>query len=265
MPYEEASPTTPDAQVPGNPDAFCVRLASGDVCVLSLDELDAAYQDGRIDEHTPVLPFGATDWTRLGALAGLDEDDATVPSPHPAVEDPRARLPSVVVRVSTPTGPIAPRLPPQAMPSVRPFTTDLDATEADDLPPFARRPTKRWKLVAGVVGAGAAFGLILALISVSGGPGAAASTATASMVDPTLPPVVPAPAPAPPPVAAPAPAETASVDARLTDAQKKALADANRARAAQHKVSSVRSAPRTNGKNVFHKGGSKYDPLNAAL
>ncbi len=40
---------------------------------MSLDELDAAFQDGRVNADTLVKPPDARLWTRLGPLAGLDE------------------------------------------------------------------------------------------------------------------------------------------------------------------------------------------------
>ena len=59
----------------------------------------------------------------------------------------------------------------------------------------------------------------------------------------------------------------------LSDEAKRALAEADRTRAAkmqQHRASQSRgggsapSGPRK-GKDPFHKGGDKYDPLNASL
>ncbi|HEY8074839.1 MAG TPA: hypothetical protein VIF62_12035, partial [Labilithrix sp.] len=56
--------------VPG--EKWHVLLAKGET-TMSLDELDAAFQDGRVDANTLVKPPDAKLWTRLGPLAGLDE------------------------------------------------------------------------------------------------------------------------------------------------------------------------------------------------
>lgn len=49
-----------------------VRLG-GVVRTMSLDELDAAFQAGVVDERTMVLKAGALVWTTLGDAAGIDE------------------------------------------------------------------------------------------------------------------------------------------------------------------------------------------------
>src|SRR4051794_2868756 len=64
-------------------DFFFVQLPNGQHKAMSLDELDAAYQAGSIDEATPVRPDGASDWSTLGALVGGDDVPDTSPSITP--------------------------------------------------------------------------------------------------------------------------------------------------------------------------------------
>jgi hypothetical protein len=54
-------------------ELWYVKLPNGDVHRVSLDQLDSAFQAGHIDESTMVLAAGASTWTKLGDLAGLDE------------------------------------------------------------------------------------------------------------------------------------------------------------------------------------------------
>jgi hypothetical protein len=55
-------------------ELWYVKLANGDVHHVTLDQLDGAFQAGHIDETTMVLAAGASQWTTLGDLAGLDEE-----------------------------------------------------------------------------------------------------------------------------------------------------------------------------------------------
>jgi len=58
---------------------------------------------------------------------------------------------------------------------------------------------------------------------------------------------------------------------RFDDTQKRALLEADKARASQQKAkmnaAPARRSPvyKSDGKAVFHKGGDKYDPLNGSL
>jgi hypothetical protein len=93
------------------------------------------------------------------------------------------------------------------------------------------------------------------------------SVAAASQPPPSQP-VVESP---PPPAAAPPAAEAAPASERFDEAQKRALLEADKARSLQQKAK-MNAAPahrsagyKPDGKPVFHKGGNKYDPLNASL
>ncbi|MBX3206609.1 MAG: hypothetical protein KF764_16165 [Labilithrix sp.] len=50
----------------------------GVVRTMSLDELDAAFQAGIVDERTMVLKGGALHWTTLGDVAGIDEQPNSI-------------------------------------------------------------------------------------------------------------------------------------------------------------------------------------------
>lgn len=169
-----------------------VRLPSGDVKPLSLDELDAAYEAGRIDLSTPVLPPAAFTWSTLGAVAGLD------PEPMPVSIAPVAYGPDLSV--------------------------DLSGEDLDDVP-AELRPRRRGKRIFGVlvalaVVAGLGFAATRArpglVASASGfvkshlraarpAPADAPRAAAAPVAPPAAPPqVAPSPSPSPSPVAAPA-------------------------------------------------------------
>src|SRR5262252_9528948 len=83
-----------------NKDIWHVQLSSGEIRVMSLEQLDEAFHDGVVSENTFIYQAGMNDWIRLGALAGLegDEESSTPesgdavtipmpPPPHPIVLD----------------------------------------------------------------------------------------------------------------------------------------------------------------------------------
>ena len=108
-------------------DLWFVQLPTGAVRAMTLDELDAAYQSGTIDEGTLVRRDGQSTWTKLS-----DELGASEPAPPPE---------------------------PPVAPSVRPVVMELDA---DDFAP-PRSSKKRVFVGLGVAAAAAiaiaAFGV----------------------------------------------------------------------------------------------------------
>ncbi len=258
-------------------DFWHVRLPNGSVHTLTLDELDAAFQAGQIDESVYVLQHGATSWTTLGILLGIE---AAPPAPP-------VRVPSVVVapQAPAPAYSFAPYAsPPDSAPfsSLRPMVSEVDVDDLDFKPRF-RSSGKRKVLFAFGIAAVAVVGFAVA------NPNRAASTwaraqalITSSNASAASPPVAaaappPAPDPIPPPAAQPeaTPPPPASpppaTQSTLSDDKKKALLDADKARAAQHQAKAA-AAPahrsnsyKSDGKTVFHKGGDKYDPLNSSL
>ena len=84
--------------IEGRSDLWHVQLASGDLEILTLDQLDDAFQNGRIDERTMVLQGGGLTWSRLGDIlgddAGVDEAVAAprqVAAPHQDIMAPSVR------------------------------------------------------------------------------------------------------------------------------------------------------------------------------
>jgi hypothetical protein len=242
------------SQLDSTRDLWHVRLPTGEVRTMSIDELDAAFQDGAVDEETPLCRVGATAWAKLRDLAGLEEP---APAPEPQNLAPQTPSPFAV-----------------DIPSVRPFATDVSGSPgADiDLPPEGFRPTiQRKTIVAIALAMGVVLGVALALTKADGGALEPAAAAAGVAVDSTLPPIVAAPkaqeAVSAPPSSPPASTAAADPGARLSNEQRKALLEVDKAHAQQHKVRSAPShgSARTNSKPVFHKGGSKFDPLNSAI
>lgn len=205
-----------------------VKLGGGDSRSGSLEQLDDAFQSGLIDENTLVRRDGTDQWITLAQAAGLD--DAPTPTP-----------------------------PPVAINSTAPTALDTPDFECD---PSQLRSSKRGVYIG--IGAALVFGLV-GILSI----GSAMNKDTAAAAGP--PPVVAdlnaIAKPAAPQVDEAAKARTLSED------QKKALLDADKARevelqkkkAANASKRGVRSPPPIKQGNPFHKGGSKYDPLNGNL
>lgn len=67
-------------------DLWQVKLSEGCVVDMTLDEIDTAFNAGRITARTSVLPPGDFRWTTLGEAAGLEDEEreerATMPAPY---------------------------------------------------------------------------------------------------------------------------------------------------------------------------------------
>jgi hypothetical protein len=241
-----------------------VQLPNGTVSTMSLDDLDAAFQAGSIDERTYVIKQGDTAWATLASLLGLDEPAPVTPTPQPVVAS---------VIVSAPISYAPPPVESAPIYSLRPVVSEVTDTDEDlDFGgPAFRSPKKRTAIIAGSIATVCGVGVLVAVLASSS---STPQVAAASQPPPPQP--VAAAVAAPPPVTAPATPGadgTATALDRFSDAQKKALQDADNARAAQQKAKasaaashrSVGSGYKSNSKPVFHKGGNKYDPLNSSL
>ena len=62
-------------------ELWSILLPSGEVRTGTLDQLHEAFDAGCVDASTLVLAPGATEWSTIGALAGLD-DEAPAPAPE---------------------------------------------------------------------------------------------------------------------------------------------------------------------------------------
>ena len=217
-------------------DTWHVKLANGETRALSLDELDAAFHEGWIDERTPVLAAGAIRWAPLGEVAGLD---GTPPPPS---------MPNSIAPLAFDTF----GLDSNAGDDI-PFDLDVPIDAESDADVLAFRPRRGRKILGimtamivvaglGFVGFRATPALQRAIASRDGG----RSARVAAEAKPqAAPPPAPAPAAAPPPAtpeaiptilatALPnAPASTAKAleDKKAADeAEKKAAAEARKAK-----------------------------------
>jgi hypothetical protein len=242
---------------PSDDDVWHVQLPSGDVCMMTLELLDDAYQDGLIHERSLVWKEGSPGWLTLAEVAGLEDDSAVSQLPPAPTEYSQTPPPYSVGPLST--APVAA--------DIGDMDFDLDAVS---FRPKKRSPL-RWLAAAAVVGA-AAFGFAKrgALVgSLHLPPSGSLVNAAGAMIA-----APPPPSPAPTPVVAtpPAPVEDAQVQ-RLSDETKRALEEADKKLAAkqQQKQKELqthtveRPGAKVKSENPFHKGGNKFDPLNASL
>jgi hypothetical protein len=223
----------------GAEDLWYVKTPDGDVHRVTLDQLDEAFQAGRIDGKVMVLAAGATKWQSLSELAGLDE---AAPAAAPV---------------------------PAAMPSsLRPVSMDLSLDLDENA--FKRKSPKRLAAF-GIVGVLVACSGILVANRMHLGsetpPAAAAGTLVSTPAATTAAP--PPPAPDPPPVAAAAPVPTTQ---QLTDDQKSKVAAADKALADKLKSKKKNRAAASSGggshkykSQGFATGGAKGDPLSSTL
>ncbi len=240
-------------------DLWRVQLATGEVRVMSLDALDDAFQSGVITESTPVLPPGASAWTKLADAAGLDAGE----SANAANAD-GGNVPSVApmaVNVAETTGNATPYFQSQSPYSL----PDLDIDEMHD---EAFKPRK-----------GRVFAFLGLAVVLVGGLGFAATRlggdiASSASNSLSATGAEKAAAAQPPPAAVDvnqaAPAKV------LTDEQKAKLAEADKAREAAANARDAKRAKdrpagpakrgsREKTSQPFVNGGSKFDPLNGAL
>jgi hypothetical protein len=235
----------------GDENLWYVKTPDGDVHRVTLDQLDDAFQAGRIDENVMVLAAGATKWAKLSELAGLDEPAAAPPS----------RMAPV----------------PMAMPSsLRPVSMDLSA-DLDDENAF-RKKSRKGLVVAVMLGVVGVFGGVLFLnrshlVADSSTAAAAAipPAAQAAAAPPATTTDGPA-APLPTTTAVPSPPDTPA--SKLTEDQKAKLAAADKALDQKSKALkktravATGSAPHHGAKyksQGFTTGGNKYDPMNASF
>jgi hypothetical protein len=227
-----------------------VQLGDGQLDVMSLEQLDDAFQAGHITEQTLVKECGTKLWSTLAVVAGLESAD---PDPVPMSSMPNSMAP-VMSEISPMSATFsAPRFAPISSP-------ELDYEYG--APAF--KSGKKKFVVMGVAAAAIAAVVGIIVVSASSSGGAEASSTAAAP---------PALAPMPLPVAASPKVDPAPTD-RLSDDQKHALLDADKKRVDPRKTRakgesaappSRGSAKRVSTGNVFHKGGNQFDPLNSNL
>jgi len=290
MSYNEATDHTES-----DSDLWHVQLASGEVCLMTLELLDDAFQTGVIHENTYLWQEGATGWVTLRDVAGLDSDDdsshqsngfgnsghapqSSAPPGYGATDSawpPVAPAPAYGYDAQ---GIYAPPIQNMGLHSTVPVVAPIRDMEFDLDPVSFKKKRSGGKMLfaAAVVGA-VAFGAVkYGLVQVpQGGSDPAANAAAVSPVPPSDMAATRA-QPASPPAIVDIPATPKPDPAKvLPDDVKQRLANADKAlaerqRAKQQQLQQSRSAPRSSrsrpsGEKVFHKGGETGDPLNSAL
>ncbi|MEI9952630.1 MAG: DUF4339 domain-containing protein [Pseudomonadota bacterium] len=174
-------------------DRFYAQFDSREVELMTLDELQAAFEAGQIHENTFVCREGDSEWLTLAEVAGLGEEPE--PEPAPVVErrppTPERRPEMALAGESRPPMPerrpempqrrpematqpaarfqaqsVPPAAPSAAAPSLSyaPVTSNVDYSNLD-FDELAMRPKRRWGLVlaAAAVLALAGGGTVFAL------------------------------------------------------------------------------------------------------
>jgi hypothetical protein len=193
-------------------ELWYVKLANGDVHRVTLDQLDGAFQAGHIDEGTMVLAAGASLWTKLGDLAGLDDEtEAPVPAqasyeaPAPAQVSyaaPAAPVQAAPAPAATAYPapalayvPAAPAYVPRAVaaPAVAPAAAyvpnslrpmSLDLSDDLDMPVPPSRKGRFFVAVIGLAAIAGGIGFAAQRINIPGGTDIASVAAAAAMAPP---------------------------------------------------------------------------------
>ncbi|MGH7434822.1 MAG: hypothetical protein ACRENE_04035, partial [Polyangiaceae bacterium] len=253
----------------GNSDLWYVKLPSGDVHRVTLDQLDEAFQRGQVDLRTQVMGASTERWMTLTEILGDEEPES--PAPPPAQ-------------------PLAYRHVPQAPYSLRPMSVDFEDADVD-VAPRRRGAGARWAFavlaVAAAVGgvavhrpdlrASAVARVEARIASLS-----AARTQTVAATSPGPVAMTPPPAAAPPAtlaVAALVTAPPAAPPASSAPAGDPAVASGYAAQA-NHPTqqprhpkmerkpgaasrTKTRAGGRKHASQIFTSGGNKFDPLNS--
>ena len=241
-----------------------VEMGPGDVRSMTLDELDAVFQEGVITGDTRIREEGSLEWTTLAEVAGLDDDPTDVHAMPPPNAQPQAHPVSAPYPLQQPNS-----LSPMAISAPEPVQQiDLAALAAEDDDELAFRPKKKTGLVLGAIG-GVALFAALGIVGMTQLKKLDAKTIDANTTNALA-------------VQAPAPVVNdipkADDKSRLTEDQKRALADidkkhqseidkknADKAADRAARQPAQRGKPMGKSNDPFVKNTNKYDPLNGAL
>lgn len=249
-------------------EVWRVQLGTGEVRMMSLDELDRAFDAGWIHERTNVLAPGSFKWTTLGDAAGLNE-----PEPQPYVEQTPSLAPMAIAGASQYSLP--------NIPAHQPYSSSMSSFGLDD-DDFGQKKSKKGLVFGFMVAAAAATCAYFVTTGKLGAVINANATASESHATAALAPAaeqkLPAPAPAKVEEKKEEPKTTAT---GLTDEMKKKLADADQLRADKIKAKLEKagkkagrrlkgrpdgdSAPANPEGGKLIQGGDKYDPLNGSI
>ncbi len=101
-----------------------VRIAPGEIKVLTLEQIDDLFRLEMIDENTLLRQHGSEEWLPLRVVAGLDEEEAPAPPPRvltqpgpPPQPPPRSQPPPAPTRSQSPP-PVVRSQPPTPPPPV---------------------------------------------------------------------------------------------------------------------------------------------------
>jgi len=208
-------------------EEWFVQLASGDVRLMTLDELDAAFQNGLVDESTLVRRDGVAKWSKLS-----DEIGAAAPVEPPP---PEASAPQKAV-VSTR--------------SEAPVVADISLPEMDDDFDVALRSSRKRTIIVSSVIATAVIGAFAAVTAVN-----VARMRTHAALAADL-------AAATPRVSAPSDPEPEETTKSRDDSKKK---DRNVRRQRGSSQGTQQQPGSDVTKTPFNNGGDDHDPLNGKL
>jgi hypothetical protein len=223
-----------------------VQFASDVVRVMTLDQLDAAFQAGSIGEETLVRQDGVSAWSKLAEIAGI-EPDQTPSAASYAVE-------------SSAVGPQ----------SIRPVVSELsDVDPSVDDAPVELRSRKRGPVLLAVAALMLLGGVGFGATKLSVLPGASSTPASAAQPA-AVSPIVSLPSNLTAAISdAHLGEQTVPKDSKLTDAQKKLVLDADKKRAQARDEKKARTPQKTKKRApsgpVFHTGGNVHDPLNSSI
>ena len=60
----------------GSADMWHVKMTSGEVYTVTVDQLDDAFQKGLIDENVLVMKDGMDDWATLAEVLGGEDEES---------------------------------------------------------------------------------------------------------------------------------------------------------------------------------------------
>lgn len=233
--------------------------------MMTIDDLDRAFDAGFIHSRTNVLAPGSLKWTTLGDAAGLEDE-------QPYVEQTPSLAPMAIA------GGHSQYSLPQ-MPAHQPYSTSMSSFGLDDDDMYPKRSKKgivAGFMIAAVVGAAAflfSTGKIHTLQTALAGTHASEAKAASATLAPAAEQKLPEIAK---PAEAPKPAADTS---RINDDTKAKLLAADKEREAKLKAKAEKagknirrrlkggdgnSQPKQEGQKLI-EGGDKYDPLNSSI
>jgi len=137
-------------------DRWYVQLDSEEVRLMTLEQLDEAFQQGLVHENTYVIQVGETKWVTLGEVAGLgdeeeEEEAVATPNPRGPVAAPHA-VQAAPARFAAPAPSASPRTMTQAHPA------QSQQMLPQQMQPRPTAPASAWPPVASAAPPSGSFG-----------------------------------------------------------------------------------------------------------